>query len=280
MPIGDILKGALAMLITAALIVGVAYIFQLLPSDLKFPSVEFGLGAGISIAVFGAAIAGVGLLVSALTPAVFGMGALGVLVAALVIVGVAWIFTLLPESIFKPGGLIYLATDALVYFGTGVISLFEKFGNALVDVGLKFINGLGDFFVKLDKIDLFAISAGIAAIAGSMALLAGSLMGSSISGVVSGAANAVSSVLNWGASLFTGEDPAKTPQGFLEYLIKNQAAIALAGGGIKIVADNMKSLIETTPPASAAMQNFVNLLVGPKKGTGSLVWVRKLTGVA
>ena len=268
MPIGDILKGALAMLITAALIVGVAYIFQLLPSDLKFPSVEFGLGAGISIAVFGAAIAGVGLLVSALTPAVFGMGALGVLVAALVIVGVAWIFSLLPEAIFKPGGLIYLATDALVYFGSGVISLFEKFGNALVDVGLRFINGLGDFFVKLDKIDLYDIAGGITAVAAAMALLAGSLMGSSISGVVSGAANAVSSVLNWGASLFSGEEPAKTPQGFLEYLIANQAALISAGAGIKVVADNMKTLIETTPPVAGAMERFVNLLVGPKKGSG------------
>ncbi len=268
MPIGDILKGALAMVITAALIVGVAWIFQLLPADLKFPSEEFGIGAGISIAIFGAAIGVVGLIVSGLTPVGFALGALGVLVAALVIVGVAWIFSLLPESIFKPGGLIYMATDALVYFGSGVISLFEKFGNALVDVGLKFINGLGDFFVKLDKVDLYNVAGGIAAVAGSMALLAGSLMGSSISGVVSGAANAVSSVLNWGASLFSGEEPSKTPQGFLEYLIEKQAAIIAAGGGIKIVADNMKSLIETTPPVSGAMEKFVNLLVGPKKGSG------------
>jgi hypothetical protein len=270
MPVSAILKGALAMVITAALIVGIAWIFQMLPSDLKFPSEEFGLGAGISIAIFGAAIAGVGLLVSTITPVVFGLGALGVLVAALVIVGVAWIFSLLPEAIFKPGGLIYLATDALVYFGSGVITIFEKFGNAVVDVGLKFINGIGDFFVKLDKIDLFTVAGGIAAIAGSMVLLSGALLGSSVSSVASAGANLVNSVLDFGASLFGSESKTstKTPQGFLEYLVANQTTIISAGAGIKLIGDGMKAISMTLPSAQGAMSGFLNLLIGPKKGTG------------
>jgi hypothetical protein len=225
MDVASLLKGALAMVVTAALIVGVAWIFTLLPQDLKFPSVEFALGGGLAVAIFGAAIAGIGALVSLVTPVGFALGALGVLIAALVIVGVAWIFSLLPESLFEQGGLIYKATDALVYFGSGMITLFEKFGNALVDVGLRFINGIGDFFVKIDKVNLVSIAAGIAAIAGSMVLLAGALVGSS---VTASGANLVSSVLDFGSSLFGGGDSeTDKPQGFLEYLVANSAAITL-----------------------------------------------------
>jgi hypothetical protein len=261
-----ILKGALAMVITAALIVGVAYIFQLLPSDLKFPSVEFALGAGIAVAVFGAAIAGVGALVTLLTPAGFALGALGVLIAALVIVGVAWIFTLLPESLFAPGGLIYKATDALVYFGSGMITLFEKFGNSIVDVGLRFINGIGDFFVKIDKVNLGEIAVGIAGIAGAMVLLAGALVGSS---VAASGANLVSSVLDFGSSLFGGSDSeTDKPQGFLEYLVANSAAITLGAVGVKMIGEAMKSVAAALTPAKGALDSFMNGLIGPKKGSG------------
>jgi hypothetical protein len=274
MEISSLLKGALAMVVTAALIVGVAWIFQLLPEDLKFPSIDFALGAGVAVAVFGAAIAGVGALVQLVTPVGFLLGAVAVLVAALVIVGVAWIFSLLPESLFEQGGLIYKATDALVYFGNGMITLFKNFGSALVDIGLKFLNGVGDFLVKMEKVDLVAVAGGIAAIAGSMVLLAGALVGSS---VAASGANLVNSVLDFGASLFGGGDSeTDKPQGFLEYLVNNSAAIAIGGAGVKLIGDAMKSVTESINPAKGALDGFMNLLIGPKKGTGLFPGVKQV----
>jgi len=273
MDVASLLKGALAMVVTAALIVGVAWIFTLLPQDLKFPSVEFAIGAGIAVAVFGAAVAGIGALVSLVTPVGFALGALGVLIAALVIVGVAWIFSLLPESLFAQGGLIYKATDALVYFGSGMITLFEKFGNSVVDVGLKFINGIGDFFVKMDKVNLLDVATGIAAIAGSMVLLAGALVGSS---VAASGANLVNSVLDFGASLFGGgTSETDKPQGFLEYLVSNSAAIAAGGAGVKLIGDAMKSVAASIDPAKGALDGFMNVLIGPKKGIGVFPGVKQ-----
>ena len=274
MDVASLLKGALAMVVTAALIVGVAWIFTLLPQDLKFPSVEFALGGGLAVAIFGAAIAGIGALVSLVTPVGFALGALGVLIAALVIVGVAWIFSLLPESLFAQGGIIYKATDALVYFGSGMITLFEKFGNSVVDVGLRFINGIGDFFVKMDKVNLLDVAAGIAAIAGSMVLLAGALLGSS---VAASGANLISSVLDFGSSLFGGGDSeTDKPQGFLEYLVNNSAAIATGGAGVKLIGDAMKSVAASIDPAKGALDGFMNVLIGPKKGIGIFPGVKQV----
>lgn len=271
----EILKGAFAMIITAALIVGVAHIFQSLPADLRFPSEDFSMGAGVAIAVFGAAVAGVGFLVKVVTPAGFALGSLGVLISALTIVGVAWIFSLLPESLFKSGGIIYKATDALFYFGNGMINLFEKFGNSVVDIGLKFINGLGDFFIKLDKIDLFKIASGLAAVAGSLVILTGALVGSSVSSIASAGANLVNSVLDFGASFFNKSETRSTPQGFLEFLINNQNKINAASGSIKLIGNSLKSIAESVPTAQTALYNFINILVGRKKGSGFFPGVKQ-----
>jgi hypothetical protein len=274
MSISSLLKGALAMVVTAALIVGVAWIFTLLPDDLRYPSEEFSLGAGISIAVFGAAIAGLGLLVEAITPVGFLFGALAALVAALVIVGVAWIFSLLPESLFKQGGLIYSATDALVYFGSGMITLFEKFGEALVDIGLKFLNGVGDFLIKIKDAPLLSIAGGIAAIAASMVLLAGALMGSS---VASSAGNLVSSVLDFGASLF-GKETKETdkPVGLLEYIVNNATIIATAGQGVKMIGEGIRDVAASAQAGSGILSTFVDALLGPPRGLGIFPGVKGL----
>lgn len=291
MEISQILKGALAMVITAALIVGIAYIFQLLPQDLKFPSEEFSLGAGIAVALFGAAIAGLGALVQLVTPVGFALGALGVLIAALVIVGVAWIFTLLPESLFAQGGLIYKATDALHYFGTAMIDLFKQFGMAIVDVALKFLGGVGDFIERLDGADLGAIAIGIGAIAGAMAVLAGALMGGSIASSVG---NLASSVLDFGASLFGGSSEPSGPKPFLEWLVANQAAIAASAPNIDMIGEALKRVVQTSNESSVSIEGFfskistgsfmasvslgtvenqmkaiVNSILGPRRGSGS-----------
>ena len=257
MEISQILKGALAMVITAALIVGVAYIFQLLPGDLKFPSEEFSLGAGIAVALFGAAIAGLGALVQLVTPVGFALGALGVLIAALVIVGVAWIFTLLPESLFAQGGIIYKATDALHYFGTAMIDLFKQFGMAIVDVALKFLGGVSDFITKLDGADLGSIAVGIAAIAGSMVILAGALMGGS---VASSIGNLASSVLDFGASLFGGSSEPSGPKAFLEWLVANSATIAAAGPSIDMVGTALKNAAQASAESSSSIEKFFNTI--------------------
>lgn len=273
MEVSSILKGALAMVITAALIVGIAYIFQMLPEDLRFPSEEFAIGAGIAVAVFGAAIAGVGYLVQAVTPVGFALGALGVLIAALVIVGVAWIFSLLPESLFAQGGIIYKATDALYYFGSAMIKLFEQFGNAIVDVALKFINGIGDFLVKLDKLDLLAIAGGIAAVAGSMAVLAGSLMGSSVG---SSLGNLFSSVVDFGASLIGG-DSSSSPKVFLEYLIANSTTLTTLGPSIDLIGKGLVATMNSSVGATAGITNFVDAILGPKRGSGIFPGVKQFS---
>ncbi len=272
MQVSSILKGALAMVITAALIVGIAYIFQLLPQDLRFPSEDFSIGAGIAVAIFGAAIAGVGLLVEVVTPVGFALGALGVLIAALVIVGVAWIFSLLPEALFAQGGIIYKATDALYYFGSAMIKLFEQFGNALVDVALRFINGIGDFLVKLDKIDLISIATGIAAVAGSMAVLAGSLMGSRVG---SSLGNLFSSVVDFGASLIGGESNS-SPKAFLEYLIDNATVMSTLGPSIDLIGKGLAATMNSAVGATTGITNFVDAILGPKRSTGIFPGVKQV----
>ena len=271
MEVASILKGALAMVITAALIVGIAYIFQMLPEDLRFPSEEFSIGAGIAVAIFGAAVAGVGFLVQAVSPVGFALGALGVLIAALVIVGVAWIFTLLPESLFAQGGIIYKATDALYYFGSAMIKLFEQFGNAIVDVALKFLNGVGDFLVKIDKVNLLAIAGGIAAVAGSMAILAGSLMGSSVG---SSLGNLFSSVVDFGASLIGG-DSSSSPKAFLEYLIANAIVIGTLGPSIDLIGKGLTATMNAAVGATTGITNFVDAILGPKRGSGIFPGVKQ-----
>ena len=267
------LIGGLAMVIVAGIIFTTAWIFNYLPDTLRTPSMDFVKGAGIAIAAFGAAYALMTKFIGQMDVASLLKGALAMVVTAALIVGVAWIFSLLPESLFAQGGLIYKATDALVYFGSGMITLFEKFGNSVVDVGLKFINGIGDFFVKMDKVNLLDVATGIAAIAGSMVLLAGALVGSS---VAASGANLVNSVLDFGASLFGGgTSETDKPQGFLEYLVSNSAAIVAGGAGVKLIGAAMKSVAASIDPAKGALDGFMNVLIGPKKGIGVFPGVKQ-----
>ena len=271
MEVSSILKGALSMAITAALIVGIAHIFQLLPEDLRFPSQEFSLGAGISIALFGAAVAGVGMLVQAVSPQGFALGALGVLISALVIVGVAWIFSLLPESLFAQGGIIYKATDALYYFGNAMIKLFEQFGTAIVDVALRFLTGVGDFLVKLDKLNLLSIAGGIAAVAGSMAVLAGALMGSRVG---TSLGNLFSSIVDFGSSL-TGGESSSSPKAFLEYLVSKAAVLNLLGPSIDLIGKGLTATMNASVGAASGITNFVESILGPRRGSGIFPGVKQ-----
>ena len=81
----SLLQSALAIPILALTIVGVAYIFKLLPKEMIYPSIEWSLGVGLSILFFGVLSIGVGLLFTATA----GVAAVGMALGLVAILAVA-----------------------------------------------------------------------------------------------------------------------------------------------------------------------------------------------
>ena len=131
---------------------------------------------------------------------------------------------------------------------------------------MKFLNGIGDFIIKIKDAPLLSIAGGISAIAGSMVLLAGALVGSN---VAASAGNLVSSVLDFGASLF-GKDTKETekPQGLLEYIVNNASTIIAAGTGIDMIGTGIKNVAASAAVGAGVLSNFVDAILGPAKGRG------------
>lgn len=201
MQYGDIIKTVLAAVAIAGVILAVSWIFSYLPDELRAPSIEFTLGAAVGLGIMGVLLAGLGLLMTTLTPAVFGFGILAVLLSALAIVGVAWIFTLLPSSLFEPGGLIYKATDAIYYFGSKMIDLFSKLAGAIINGMVSFFTAITNFVVKLAEVGpgtLIGLGGGLGFLAAGIAAVSAAIAGGGLASGVASAGTAVAGFVSSG----------------------------------------------------------------------------------
>ena len=264
MQYGDILKTVVAAVAIAGVILAVAWIFTFLPDELRAPSIEFTLGAAVGLGIMGVLLGGLGLLMSSLTPVVFGFGILAVLLAALTIVGVAWIFTLLPSSLFEPGGVIYKATDAIYYFGSKMIDLFSKLAGAIINGMTSFFNSFTTFLVKLNGIgavNLIALGGGLIAMAGGIAAVGAAIGGGGLASGIGAAGAAIGNfaskaIGSVGDFLFGGGEKEKGSAALSPY----QAILTLAGKGKEI---------DFASKAISAMSAGLKSLIGPLTSTNT-----------
>jgi len=204
----QIVKGSIGVLAVAGAILGVAWIFSLLPAEMRYPGFMWSLGAGLSIIGFGLLSVALGLLTTLVTPIVFGIGLLALLAVAGAILGVAWIFSLLPAEMRYPGfmwslgaglsiigfGLLSVALGLLttlvtpIVFGIGLLALLAVAGSM---VGVSLILNQGKWDGPYPSLG-WALGVGGSLLIFSLAAVAAS---------VGGLASAI-------GSLFTGgEDP-------------------------------------------------------------------------
>ena len=131
-------------------ILATAYIFQMLPDEYKTPPIGWTVGAGLSLLAFGLVAALLGLVVQvAGGPVNFLIGALALIVLALVIATVANIFELLPDSLFKKGGLLYDIADTMEYFGFKMVNVFIYLVKELIPYVKEFITFMANLFVDI-----------------------------------------------------------------------------------------------------------------------------------
>lgn len=145
----DILFASLAGIAIAGTILGVAYIFQMLPDEYKAPDIGWMFSVGIGMIPFALTIGIIGAIVQAVTIAGFLLGAAGLVVAGLAVVGLAWVLQLLPEGMFEPGGLLYNVADALSYFGMRMVDVFLYILEKGLPIFKAVIQELGPFIGDL-----------------------------------------------------------------------------------------------------------------------------------
>lgn len=138
----------LPLLITAlaASMLAAAWLTSFMPDEWKYPPMAWSIGLAVGILIIGAAAALLGKLVQ-LTggPVGFLIGVLAMIVVALAIVALAWIFQLLPSAMFEPGGLLYKMADAMEYWGKKMVDVFLY----LVEGALPYIEHFIEFLARL-----------------------------------------------------------------------------------------------------------------------------------
>ncbi len=142
----------LPILITAlaASILAAAWILSYLPDDFKYPPMAWSIGIAVGVLIIGAAAVLLGKLVMMMGgPVGFLIGVLAMIVVALAIVAMAWIFQLLPNSMFEPGGLLYKIADAMEYFGKKMVNVFVYLVEQALPYIEHFIRFLAELFVEL-----------------------------------------------------------------------------------------------------------------------------------
>ncbi len=142
----------LPLLITAlaASMLAAAWLTSFMPDDWKYPPTEWSIGLAIGILVIGAAAVLLGKLVMMMGgPVGFLIGVLAMIVVALAIVALAWIFQLLPGSMFEPGGLLYKMADAMEYWGKKMVDVFVYLVEGALPYIEHFIEFLSRLFVEL-----------------------------------------------------------------------------------------------------------------------------------
>lgn len=221
---GDILEAAGVMLLVAGLIVGVTYILQYMPDEYKeLPSVGYILKLGLISVAMGIPLIILGLIAkSGGGAAALGLGMLAMLLIAVTIVGMAWIFSAMPDD----AGAV----------GANVMDFIMSPVNALVDVLVRFVNEIG---VE----NLLPLAGGILAIAGAFAALSAVSLGASVSGVASAVGNLATSAIDWVSSKVSGEDVRSGPMGILLTLADNAEKLKTLGEPLKAIGTAFEVLV-------------------------------------
>lgn len=154
----DMFKGALATILVAVTISAVSWIFSFLEGTWNGPPVEWSKSSGIAILAFGVSFAVLTMLFDKMGIGYGGMlkGAIGMIVVALAIVGVAWIFTWMPDS--------FNSAPPMDWSMAVALSLVLFTVPALV-IGLIATSGIGAVGLLLGVVGMIVIAAGMLAVA-------------------------------------------------------------------------------------------------------------------
>ena len=154
----DMFKGALATILVAVTISAVSWIFSFLEGTWSAPPIEWSKSSGIAILAFGISFAVLTMLFDKMGIGYGGMlkGAIGMVVVALAIVGVAWIFTWMPDS--------FNSAPPMDWSMAVALSLVLFTVPALV-IGLIATSGIGAVGLLLGVVGMIVIAAGMLAVA-------------------------------------------------------------------------------------------------------------------
>ena len=146
----EIITIPILIIALAGALLGAAWILSFAPKDWISPPLAWSLGVGVSLLMFGVVAALLGKLVQMIGgPVPFLYGALALIVLAVVILAVAYIMSLLPESLFKKGGLLYQIADTMEYFGFKMVNVFVYLVKELMPYVKEFITFMANLFVEI-----------------------------------------------------------------------------------------------------------------------------------
>ncbi|MCK9417471.1 hypothetical protein M0Q97_12595, partial [Candidatus Dojkabacteria bacterium] len=149
MKFDDILKGTVSIPLVALAIVGAAYVFRELPTDMKYPDFMWSLGVGLSILVFAPVLWLVGKF--GLDKMIDGMVAIPLIAGSILLTSL--IFQLLPNDMKYP--------EIKWTLGTGLSLL--SFGGMAIAIGLL-LTGPQMIAAAIGLAGLIAISSTIVAV--------------------------------------------------------------------------------------------------------------------
>lgn len=199
----QMLDALLGVVVTSFAIFVTALLFGMLPSGFIAPPISWSIAAAIAVGVFGLAIAGVGWAISkAGGPTSLLYGALGMIVAAIVIVAVGYILSLLQPIMPALKEVSQGFVDILMMPVNGIISAFARFKN---EIGIE---------------NLIPLAIGVAALGGAWLIFSAAVAGGNVAGLLGSAAGAVGAIFDGIGKLFGGK--TKSPLDILKEL----AAIA------------------------------------------------------
>jgi len=140
----------LLMVALAGALLGAAWILSFAPNKWISPPLDWSLGVGVSLLMFGVVAALLGKVVQMTGgPIPFLIGALALIVLAVVIDAVAWIMMALPPSLFKKGGVLYQVADTMEYFGFKMVNVFVYLVKELMPYVKEFITFMANLFVDI-----------------------------------------------------------------------------------------------------------------------------------
>lgn len=220
----DAVKAAGFLVLIAGAIVGIAHVLQYLPDEYKeLPSLGWIFKVGVAVTLIAIPMLILGMIAkSGGGAAALGLGLLAMLLAAGTIVGMAWIFSAMPDNAGE--------------VGANVMDFIMSPVNALVDVLVRFVNEIG---VE----NLLPLAGGILAVAGAFAALAAVSLGASVSGVASAVGNLATSAIDWVSSKISGDDVKSGPMGILLTLADNAEKLKMLAEPLKAIGGAFEVLI-------------------------------------
>lgn len=161
MSLKDAAMGLVAIPLIATTIVASAWIFSLLPNDMKYPEMKWTLGAGLSMLAFGGMAIGLGLMLTGPQALLAAAGLVGILAISATVVGVSHIlnkgkfdnYPSLNWALGVGGSLLAFSLASIVALGGGVANMIGKFFNKGEDPLVKVAKSMNDVANKLNEVD-------------------------------------------------------------------------------------------------------------------------------